>query len=207
MGTVTAQLPVFPALPKTPAHQLHTPGPEPPAAPGVVAWAGLGRGGAWVVERGCARARREDARLPAPGEGGGEEPTSAVGNSPTARRPSLQRPALGPSCRAPPPGSRTLDGRRRAIWSARIKGVGRCEPQTRGGREGGRSPEAVWGTGGPAGRGLSGGLTDGGSLRLGRAEQSGAMASGKCARRRGRIRDWGEGAGPGSCCSVSGARF
>lgn len=43
--------------------------------------------------------------------------------------------------------------------------------------EGGKEEEApgvVWGTGGPAGRGPTGGLTDGGGLRSGRAEPSGA---------------------------------
>lgn len=43
--------------------------------------------------------------------------------------------------------------------------------------EGGKEEEApgvVWGTGGPAGRGPTGGLTDGGGLRSRRAEPSGA---------------------------------
>lgn len=82
--------------------------------------------------------------------------------------------ALG-SRRVPPPapGSRSLDGRRRVIRSTRIKGVGRCEPQTRGGQEGGGGLGGGQGTGGPSGRGLTGGLTDCGGFWSGRLERSG----------------------------------
>lgn len=68
------------------------------------------------------------------------------------------------------------------IRGARTKGVGRCEPQTRGGREGGGGgPGGGPGDRGPAGRALTGG--GGGGLGSGRAEPSGAasraMASGE----------------------------
>lgn len=168
--------PRVPCIPEDPALQLPRRGPEPTAAPGVVAGAGYGRGGARAVECGCALAA-PPLRPPAPREGGGEEPTSAAGNPPPAEaRVSLALRCWALAALRPPypwlqhPG-RARPGRAGARELRGWEGVSRKPKQ--GGKEE-EAPTVVSGTGGPAGRGLTGGLTDSGGLPSRGSEWSGA---------------------------------
>lgn len=129
-----------PSAPEGCAHRLPRPGPGSPrgSLARAGAWAGRGRGGAWAAEGGCARARREVARRLRPRKAAARSRRQRR-EIPHSRAPGSPAAAARPRG-ASPPGFCTLDGRRRAIRSARIQGVGRCEPQTRGGRAGGRRP-------------------------------------------------------------------
>lgn len=126
--------PRVPCAPEDPALQLRRLAPSPPQQRGRL------RGRATGGERAPAASTLRPP-LPAPGGDGGVQRRQPW-EIPLPPGAGLRvQQALG-SRRAPPPapGSRTLDRQRRVIRSARIKGVGRCEPQTRGGREGGGGP-------------------------------------------------------------------